>query len=116
MLFQSKMCSEDLCFCFSLQLQQVLDSFIIFVAQQNEAGMVDEEIELPSNASLLKQSWTQFIPSNIKIAPFPTREYTDDEFQSIIKSVMGLLYAFFDFFLSWNSFLFSPYVYQKVIV
>ncbi|CAB4317029.1 unnamed protein product [Prunus armeniaca] len=28
-------------------------------------------------------------PSNIRIVPFPTREYTDDEFQSIIKSVMG---------------------------
>jgi ATP-binding cassette subfamily A (ABC1) protein 3 len=26
------------------------------------------------------------------MVPFPTREYTDDEFQSIVKSVMGLLY------------------------
>ncbi|WJZ94126.1 hypothetical protein VitviT2T_013011 [Vitis vinifera] len=75
-----------------LTLQQVLDSFIIFAAQQNEANMVNENIELPSNTSLIKQSWMQFIPSNIKIVPFPTREYTDDEFQSIIKSVMGLLY------------------------
>ena len=101
MFFQSKMCQKMICtsflLFFSLQLQQVLDSFIIFVAQQNEANMVDEEIVLPSNTSLLKQSWTQFLPSNIKIAPFPTREYTDDEFQSIIKSVMGLLYASFDF-------------------
>ncbi|PQP99450.1 ABC transporter A family member 1 isoform X2 [Prunus yedoensis var. nudiflora] len=28
----------------------------------------------------------------MRIVPFPTREYTDDEFQSIIKSVMGVLY------------------------
>lgn len=98
MFLQLKMCLEDdLYFCISLQLQQVLDSFIIFAAQQNEANMVNENIELPSNTSLIKQSWMQFIPSNIKIVPFPTREYTDDEFQSIIKSVMGLLYASFDF-------------------
>ncbi|CAL9018798.1 unnamed protein product [Prunus brigantina] len=31
-------------------------------------------------------------PSNIRIVPFPTHEYTDDEFQSIIKSVMCVLH------------------------
>ncbi|KFK22579.1 hypothetical protein AALP_AAs48764U000100, partial [Arabis alpina] len=36
--------------------------------------------------------WTLFSPSTIRMVPFPTREYTDDEFQSIVKSVMGLLY------------------------
>ncbi|XP_010421868.1 PREDICTED: ABC transporter A family member 1 isoform X2 [Camelina sativa] len=36
--------------------------------------------------------WTLFSPSVIRMVPFPTREYTDDEFQSIVKSVMGLLY------------------------
>ena len=81
-----------------LQLQQVLDSFTIFAAQQTETGIASENIELkPLHStgvtSSLELPWTQFSPSNIRIAPFPTREYTDDEFQSIIKSVMGLLYV-----------------------
>nr|GEW36328.1 ABC transporter A family member 1 isoform X1 [Tanacetum cinerariifolium] len=40
----------------------------------------------------LKIPWSQFMPSTTRLAPFPTREYTDDEFQSIIKDVMGVLY------------------------
>ncbi|KAJ4706360.1 ABC transporter A family member 1-like [Melia azedarach] len=80
-----------------LTLQQVVDSFIIFASQQTETNVATENIETPSsNMSSsplsLKQKWTQFSPSNIRIVPFPTREYTDDEFQSIIKSVMGVLY------------------------
>ncbi|XP_076938168.1 ABC transporter A family member 1-like, partial [Bidens hawaiensis] len=62
-----------------LTLQQVMDSFIIFYAQQKAPNSV-------------KIPWTQFTPSTIRLAPFPTREYTDDEFQSIIKDVMGVLY------------------------
>ncbi|XP_031098016.1 ABC transporter A family member 1 [Ipomoea triloba] len=73
-------------------LQQVMDSFIIYAAQQ-----------IMTNSSFLKWGssgtdfpvkipWTEFSPSNIRIAPFPTREYTDDEFQSIVKEVMGILY------------------------
>ncbi|KAL4325993.1 hypothetical protein GQ457_11G008730 [Hibiscus cannabinus] len=78
-------------------LQQVLDSFIIFAAQQTETGIASQNIELTplrstNVTSSLGSPWTQFSPSNIRIAPFPTREYTDDEFQSIIKSVLGLLY------------------------
>ncbi|CAN1288577.1 ABC transporter A family member 1 [Linum perenne] len=71
-------------------LQQVLDSFIIFVAQQSGSNMGDENLKLPS--PLLKLPWTQFSPLKIRMAPFPTREYTDDEFQSIVKTVMGVLY------------------------
>ncbi|KAK9987447.1 hypothetical protein SO802_032398 [Lithocarpus litseifolius] len=78
-----------------LTLQQVLDAFIIFSAQQTYS--TSQNIEIPSvqssdNASSLKLPLMQFSPSNIRIAPFPTREYTDDEFQSIIKKVMGVLY------------------------
>ncbi|KAL8261643.1 hypothetical protein R6Q59_025692 [Mikania micrantha] len=62
-----------------LTLQQVMDSYIIFYAQQ----------KVPNS---LKVPWSQFTPSTIRLAPFPTREYTDDEFQSIIKDVMGVLY------------------------
>lgn len=76
-----------------LQLQQALDSFIIFAAQQSDT----KDIELPSSLSSLKVPWTQYGPSNIRIVPFPTREYTDDEFQSIIKSVMGVLYVSLEF-------------------
>ncbi|XWS56284.1 hypothetical protein CRYUN_Cryun09bG0072800 [Craigia yunnanensis] len=80
-----------------LTLQQVLDSFIIFAAQQTETSIASENLELKSlhstgATSSLELPWMQFSPSNIRIAPFPTREYTDDEFQSIIKSVLGLLY------------------------
>ncbi|PPD73624.1 hypothetical protein GOBAR_DD29449 [Gossypium barbadense] len=80
-----------------LTLQQVLDSFIIFAAQQTESGIASQDIEIRALRSTgvtssLGLPWTQFSPSNIRIAPFPTREYTDDEFQSIIKSVLGLLY------------------------
>ncbi|KAM7505446.1 hypothetical protein LguiB_004350 [Lonicera macranthoides] len=67
-----------------LTLQQVMDSFIIYAAQQMATTSVTEDThELP---------WSYFSPSNIRLAPFPTREYTDDEFQSIIKTVMGVLY------------------------
>ncbi|XP_039027673.1 ABC transporter A family member 1-like [Hibiscus syriacus] len=80
-----------------LTLQQVLDSFIILAAQQTETGIASQNIELtpPHSTSVTSARglpWTQFSPSNIRIAPFPTREYIDDEFQSIIKSVLGLLY------------------------
>ncbi|KAK6289772.1 hypothetical protein POUND7_001313 [Theobroma cacao] len=80
-----------------LTLQQVLDSFIIFASQQTKTGMDSENREFSplhstGATSSLELPWTQFSPTKIRIAPFPTREYTDDEFQSIIKSVMGLLY------------------------
>jgi ATP-binding cassette subfamily A (ABC1) protein 3 len=87
-----------------LTLQQVLDAFIIFTAQQAETYSTSQNIELPSvqssgNASSLKLPLMQFSPSNIRIAPFPTREYTDDEFQSIIKKVMGVLYVLLEFYV-----------------
>ncbi|XP_047311317.1 ABC transporter A family member 1 [Impatiens glandulifera] len=69
-------------------LQQVVDSFIIFAAQQNA-------LEVDANAESLflqKILWRQYSPATIRVAPFPTREYTDNEFQSIIKKVMGVLY------------------------
>ncbi|GER52514.1 ATP-binding cassette sub-family A member [Striga asiatica] len=67
-----------------LTLQQVMDSFIIFASQQQMTNSDTTELQ--------SLSWMQFSPSNIRLAPFPTREYTDDEFQSIVKSVMGVLY------------------------
>lgn len=90
--------------CTLLQLQQVVDSFIIFVSQQN--------IDFPLSHSNLgsaipfELSWALFSPSVIRMVPFPTREYTDDEFQSIVKSVMGLLYV-----SPALCFFFCPYVY-----
>ncbi|KAL8489520.1 hypothetical protein ACS0TY_025437 [Phlomoides rotata] len=79
-----------------LTLQQVMDSFIIFAAQQLMKNSDIEELVSFSDATLLqtqlKSPWTQFSPSNIRLAPFPTPEYTDDEFQSIVKRVMGVLY------------------------
>ncbi|PIA53512.1 hypothetical protein AQUCO_00900239v1, partial [Aquilegia coerulea] len=79
-----------------LTLQQVLDSFIIFAAQESEINISNGRIRLPSSHSSQQNSlslnWKNFSPSNIRIAPFPTRAYTDDEFQSIIKKVMGVLY------------------------
>ena len=86
-------------YLFLLQLQQVVDSFIIFSVQQNESDVAIGGSKLPSfhtfeSPSLIKVPWTHFMPSNIRIAPFPTRAYTDDEFQSIVKKVMGVLYVF----------------------
>lgn len=79
-----------------LTLQQVMDSFIIYAAQQRRTDLVTEDVGSPSNLSgihsKLKTPWTNFMPANIRLAPFPTREYTDDEFQSIVKRVMGVLY------------------------
>lgn len=82
-----------------LTLQQVMDSFIIFYAQQKMTNEVNEEntdlsTPLSSNnqSNSLNIPWSQFMPSTTRLAPFPTREYTDDEFQSIIKDVMGVLY------------------------
>ncbi|CAL1377626.1 unnamed protein product [Linum trigynum] len=73
-----------------LTLQQVVDSFIIFAAQQPESKMPNGNLELLSPS--LNEPWSQFSPAKIRMAPFPTREYTDDEFQSIVKTVMGILY------------------------
>ncbi|KAH6832483.1 ATP-binding cassette A1 [Perilla frutescens var. hirtella] len=79
-----------------LTLQQVMDSFIIFAGQQQmENSDIEELLSSPGPTLLdtrLKSPWTQFSPSNIRLAPFPTPEYTDDEFQSIVKRVMGVLY------------------------
>ncbi|KAI4300797.1 hypothetical protein L6164_034132 [Bauhinia variegata] len=80
-----------------LTLQQVVDSFIIFISQQSDINPTRETIELPLSGShdtnfSFKVPWTQYNPSHIRIAPFPTREYTDDQFQSIVKNVMGILY------------------------
>lgn len=82
-----------------LQLQQVLDSFIIFAAQQSESNIHANKKDPPLSYSLdmampLNLPWTKFSPSKIRIVPFPTRSYTDEEFQSIIKRVMGVLYVF----------------------
>ncbi|KAK4412941.1 ABC transporter A family member 1 [Sesamum alatum] len=78
-----------------LTLQQVMDSFIIFAAQQMTNSDTKELLSSLDSTSLRTQleiPWTQFSPSNIRLAPFPTREYSDDEFQSIVKRVMGVLY------------------------
>ncbi|GMP86829.1 hypothetical protein CsSME_00039457 [Camellia sinensis var. sinensis] len=80
-----------------LTLQQVMDSFIIYASQKTATVLDTEDTGSSSwdsfgTPSLLEIPWTQFSPSNIRLAPFPTREYTDDEFQSIIKKVMGVLY------------------------
>ncbi|GAB4843869.1 Phospholipid-transporting ATPase abca1 [Ancistrocladus abbreviatus] len=80
-----------------LTLQQVLDSFIIFAAQQPETWLTSDGVEVSVSSSSeappsLRLPLMHYIPSNIRLAPFPTREYTDDEFQSIVKTVMGVLY------------------------
>ncbi|KAK4485446.1 hypothetical protein RD792_008087, partial [Penstemon davidsonii] len=78
-----------------LTLQQVMDSFIIYAGQQRMTNFDAKDVVSTIDSTLRKQikmPWTQFSPSNIRIAPFPTREYTDDEFQSIVKRVMGVLY------------------------
>ncbi|CAJ2671488.1 unnamed protein product [Trifolium pratense] len=80
-----------------LTLQQMVDSFIILIAQQPELNSNAKTVKLPllglSDTDFsLKVPWTQFNPTNIRIAPFPTREYTDDQFQAIVKEVMGILY------------------------
>ncbi|KAJ8437047.1 hypothetical protein Cgig2_025894 [Carnegiea gigantea] len=79
-----------------LTLQQVLDSFIIFASQLTERSSIPGDSDVPTSvlfhvSSLLRLPSMRFIPSNIRIVPFPTREYTDDEFQYIIKNVMGVL-------------------------
>lgn len=66
------------------------------MAQQTGNNISAEIRELRQSHSSVVQSdvgssWTRFFPANISIAPFPTREYTDDEFQSIVKDVMGVL-------------------------
>lgn len=76
-----------------------MDSFIIFAGQQHMENSDIEELSSSSspNSTLLdtrlNSFWTLFSPSNIRLVPFPTPEYTDDEFQSIVKRVMGVLYV-----------------------
>ncbi|KAJ4767254.1 ABC transporter A family member 1 [Rhynchospora pubera] len=66
-----------------LTLQQVMDSLLITLAQQSETNLTSEVGHLRPGL---------FIPKHVRIAPFPTREYTDDEFQTIVKRVMAVLY------------------------
>ncbi|KAL7097878.1 hypothetical protein ACP275_10G171500 [Erythranthe tilingii] len=73
-----------------LTLQQVMDSFIIFAAQQHMT--TTSYLDTTSSYTQFDIPWKKFSPSTIRLAPFPTREYTDDEFQSIVKRVMGVLY------------------------
>ncbi|KAK8968519.1 ABC transporter A family member 1 [Platanthera guangdongensis] len=78
-----------------LTLQQVMDALIISVAKQdvNYSAInyqVDGSFQLLGSEVRLTSS--EFIPANIRIVPFPTREYTDDEFESLVKAVMGVLY------------------------
>lgn len=80
-------------------LQQIIDSFIIFAAQQQETSITSEDNEWHRQHSLGMSWMMQYTPSTIRMAPFPTREYTDDEFQSIIKTVMGVLYVFITIFM-----------------
>ncbi|XP_020114345.1 ABC transporter A family member 1 isoform X2 [Ananas comosus] len=99
-----------------LTLQQVVDSLVILMAQQTGNNITAEIRELRQSHSSVVQSdvgssWTRFFPANISIAPFPTREYTDDEFQSIVKDVMGVLYLLG--FLYPISRLISNSVYEK---
>lgn len=80
-----------------LTLQQMVDSFIILIVQLPELNSSAESVKLPlpgfhDTDFSLKFPWTQFNPANIRVAPFPTREYTDDQFQGIVKEVMGILY------------------------
>lgn len=72
----------------------MVDSFIIIIAQQPELNLSAETVNLGFHDTDFsrKVPWTQFNPTNIRIAPFPTREYTDDQFQAIVKEVMGILY------------------------
>ncbi|KAL7138460.1 hypothetical protein ABFS83_10G166000 [Erythranthe nasuta] len=74
-----------------LTLQQVMDSFIIFAAQQHTTTTTSY-LDTTSSYTQFDIPWKKFSPSTIRLAPFPTREYTDDEFQSIVKRVMGVLY------------------------
>lgn len=74
----------------------MVDSFIILVVQLPELNSSAEGVKLPlpgfhDTDFSLKFPWTQFNPANIRVAPFPTREYTDDQFQGIVKEVMGIL-------------------------
>jgi len=74
----------------------MVDSFIIIIAQQPELNLSAETVNLPllgfhDTGFSQKVPWSQFNPTNIRIAPFPTREYTDDQFQAIVKEVMGIL-------------------------
>ncbi|XP_031740232.1 ABC transporter A family member 1 isoform X2 [Cucumis sativus] len=99
-----------------LTLQQVMDSFIIFASQEMETNILHVNSKntlsnFSSRTSLPNMPWTQFSPSKIRIAPFPTREYVDDEFQSIVKKVMGVLYLLG--FLYPISRLISYYAFEK---
>ncbi|XP_022152229.1 ABC transporter A family member 1 isoform X2 [Momordica charantia] len=99
-----------------LTLQQVVDSFIIFASQEMKTNTLHVSIENTSSNSSSRPSLpnlprTQFSPSKIRISPFPTREYVDDEFQSIVKKVMGVLYLLG--FLYPISRLISYYAFEK---
>ena len=85
-----------------MQLQQVIDSFIIFSAQNTDNRSISDgsyvpELKFSDMVSLQKFPSMLYVPSNIRLVPFPTRDYTDDEFQSIIKKVMGVLYVAFNY-------------------
>ncbi|XP_024515167.1 ABC transporter A family member 1 [Selaginella moellendorffii] len=78
-----------------LTLQQVIDSYLILLSQQQpelchyESRKRVLKNESHENVKLVTEN---VFPKYISVAPFPTREYTDDEFQSIVKNFLGILY------------------------
>lgn len=68
-----------------VQLQQVVDSYIIFSSQEDSACAG------ASSRLLCSHSFHWNLPEHIAVAPFPTVGYTDDAFQAIAKKVMAVL-------------------------
>ncbi|CAA6654054.1 unnamed protein product [Spirodela intermedia] len=95
-------------------LQQLVDSFIILASQNSDETLIEHRGHLLNKSATQNHKgnpWSKFSPANIRVAPFPTRAYTDDEFQSIIKNVMAILYLLG--FLYPISRLLSYYVFEK---
>ncbi|PKU66066.1 ABC transporter A family member 1 [Dendrobium catenatum] len=98
-----------------LTLQQVMDILIICVAKEDvNYSSFNYQVHESSQSVVYpgRTTWSEFIPANIRIVPFPTREYTDDEFESLVKAVMGVLYLLG--FLFPISRLISYFVFEKV--
>ncbi|XP_028556093.1 ABC transporter A family member 1 [Dendrobium catenatum] len=97
-----------------LTLQQVMDILIICVAKEDvNYSSFNYQVHESSQSVVYpgRTTWSEFIPANIRIVPFPTREYTDDEFESLVKAVMGVLYLLG--FLFPISRLISYFVFEK---
>ncbi|KAG0463371.1 hypothetical protein HPP92_019440 [Vanilla planifolia] len=95
----------SLCSC-----KKAMDTLIMFIAKNSLKCIyfcLSKRRTIPATRFSPKPDSGRIYPKNIRIVPFPT-QYTDDEFESIVKAVMSGYCKYMSFYLS------TTYFYQNL--